>query len=85
MNLEGNINKMYLLKAVKWFMIVMPIIVLFFEKHGLSLTQIMILQATYSFTVAILEVPSGFFASDAIDTKGYVSRTVPLVPVNLPS
>ena len=62
MNLEGNINKMYLLKAVKWFMIVMPIIVLFFEKHGLSLTQIMILQATYSFTVAVLEIPSGFFA-----------------------
>ena len=62
MNLEGNINKMYLLKAVKWFMIVMPIIVLFFEKHALSLTQIMILQATYSFTVAVLEIPSGFFA-----------------------
>ena len=62
MNLEGNINKMYLLKAVKWFMIVMPIIVLFFEKHGLSLTQIMIPQATYSFTVAVLEIPSGFFA-----------------------
>ena len=62
MKLEDNINKMYLLKAVKWFMILMPIIVLFFEKHGLSLTQIMILQATYSFTVALFEIPSGFFA-----------------------
>lgn len=62
MKLEDNINKMYLLKAVKWFMILMPIIVLFFEKHGLSLTQIMILQATYSFTVALIEIPSGFFA-----------------------
>ena len=62
MRLEDNINKMYLLKAVKWFMILMPIIVLFFEKHGLSLTQIMILQATYSFTVALFEIPSGFFA-----------------------
>ena len=62
MKLEDNINKMYLLKAVKWFMIIMPIIVLFFEKHGLSLTQIMILQATYSFTVALFEIPSGFFA-----------------------
>ena len=62
MKLENNINKMYLLKAVKWFMILMPIIVLFFEKHGLSLTQIMILQATYSFTVALFEIPSGFFA-----------------------
>ena len=62
MHLKSNINKMYLLKAVKWFMILMPIIVLFFEKHGLSLTQIMILQATYSFTVALFEIPSGFFA-----------------------
>lgn len=62
MKLEDNINKMYLLKAVKWFMILMPIIVLFFEKHGLSITQIMILQATYSFTVALFEIPSGFFA-----------------------
>lgn len=62
MNLKHNINKMYLLKAVKWFMIVMPIIVLFFEKHGLSITQIMILQATYSFSVALFEIPSGFFA-----------------------
>jgi MFS family permease len=53
---------MYLLKAVKWFMIIMPIIVLFFEEHGLSLTQIMILQATYSLFVALFEIPSGFFA-----------------------
>ena len=62
MNLKDNIIKLYLLKAVKWFMIVMPIIVLFFESKGLSLTQIMILQATYSLFVALFEIPSGFFA-----------------------
>ena len=62
MNLKNNIIKLYLLKAVKWFMIVMPIIVLFFESKGLSLTQIMILQATYSLFVALFEIPSGFFA-----------------------
>ena len=39
----------------------MPIIVLFL-KNTVSLTQIMILQATYSFTVALFEIPSGFFA-----------------------
>ena len=43
-------------------MIVMPIIVLFFESKGLSLTQIMILQGTYSLFVALFEIPSGFFA-----------------------
>ena len=62
MNLKDNIIKLYLLKAVKWFMIVMPIIVLFFESKGLSLTQIMILQGTYSLFVALFEIPSGFFA-----------------------
>jgi MFS family permease len=62
MPLKDNINKMYLFKAVTWFMIVMPIIVLFFEEHGLSLTQIMILQAIYSLSVALFEIPSGFFA-----------------------
>ncbi|MFL2574811.1 MAG: MFS transporter [Flavobacteriales bacterium] len=62
MNLKHNIIKLYLLKAVKWFMIVMPIIVLFFESKGLSLTQIMILQGTYSLFVALFEIPSGFFA-----------------------
>lgn len=62
MPLKDNINKMYLFKAVTWFMIVMPIIVLFFKEHGLSLTQIMILQAIYSLSVALFEIPSGFFA-----------------------
>ena len=62
MNLKHNIIKLYLLKALKWFMIVMPIIVLFFESKGLSLTQIMILQGTYSLFVALFEIPSGFFA-----------------------
>ena len=62
MNLKHNIIKLYFLKALKWFMIVMPIIVLFFESKGLSLTQIMILQGTYSLFVALFEIPSGFFA-----------------------
>ena len=62
MQLKHNILKMYLLKAVLWFMVAMPIIVLFFQEHGLSLTQVMPLQAIYSFSVALFEVPSGYIA-----------------------
>tara|TARA_E500000331_G_C17271251_1_gene719355 strand:- start:7216 stop:8352 length:1137 start_codon:yes stop_codon:yes gene_type:complete len=51
-----------MLKAVLWFMVAMPIIVLFFQEHGLSLTQVMTLQAIYSFSVALFEVPSGYIA-----------------------
>ena len=43
-------------------MVAMPIIVLFFQEHGLSLTQVMLLQAIYSLSVAILEIPSGYIA-----------------------
>ena len=62
MQLKHNILKMYLLKAVLWFMVAMPIIVLFFQEHGLSLTQVMFLQAIYSLSVAVFEIPSGYIA-----------------------
>jgi MFS family permease len=62
MQLKHNILKMYLLKGVLWFMVAMPIIVLFFQEHGLSLTQVMILQAIYSLSVALFEIPSGYIA-----------------------
>ena len=62
MSLKHNILKMYLLKGVTWFMVAMPIIVIFFQENDLSTTEIMILQAVYSLTIAILEIPSGFFA-----------------------
>ena len=43
-------------------MLAMPIIVIFFKENGLTLTQIMILQSVYSLTVALTEIPSGYFA-----------------------
>lgn len=39
-----------------------PIIVLFYQKNGLSLTQIMIIQSVSSILFVLLEVPSGYFA-----------------------
>ena len=63
MQLRHNILKMYLLKSVLWFMVAMPIIVLFFQEHGLTLTEVMILHSIYSFSVALFEIPSGFIAA----------------------
>ncbi len=62
MQLKHNILKMYFLKGVLWFMVAMPIIVLFFQEHGLSLTEIMILQSIYSISLALFEIPSGYIA-----------------------
>lgn len=40
----------------------MPIVVPFYESNGLSMKDIMILQAVYSVAIVILEVPSGYLA-----------------------
>ena len=76
MQLRHNIFKMYLLKAVLWFMVAMPIIVLFFQEHGLTLTEVMILQSIYSFSVALFEIPSGFIADIFGRKKTIVISTI---------
>ena len=62
MQLKHNILKLYLLRGFLWFMLAMPIIVLFFQENGLTLMEVMILQSVYSFTIAITEIPSGYIA-----------------------
>lgn len=59
---KGNIWKLYTIKGLMWFMVAMPIIVLFFQENGLSLQEVMILQGSYSMMVALMEIPSGYLA-----------------------
>ena len=58
----SNIYKLYIIKLAKWFMLVMPIVVLFYESNGLSVRHVFILQAIYSVSVVVLEIPSGYMA-----------------------
>ena len=62
--LPSNIWKMYLYHGF-WdgsLAFPLPIIVLFWQDNGLSMTQIMGLQAIFAATVVVLEVPSGYLA-----------------------
>jgi MFS family permease len=63
-----NITRLYLIKIAKWFMLYMPIVVPFYESNGLSMKDIMILQAVYSIAIVVLEIPSGYLA-DVIGRK----------------
>ena len=49
----------------------MPIVVLFYQDNGLSMSQIFILQAIYSISIVALEIPSGYFA-DALGRKNTI-------------
>jgi MFS family permease len=61
-SLKSNIIKLYLIKIAKWFMLFMPIVVLFYQENGLEMQDIFVLQAIYSVVIVILEIPSGYLA-----------------------
>ena len=66
--LKSNIWKLYVIKALRWFLIVMPIIVLFFQENGLSMKEVLLLQSIFSVAIILFEIPSGYF-SDVIGRK----------------
>ncbi len=57
-----NITKLYALLSTRSFMIVIPIITLYFQNHGLSLQQVFLLQVFFAIFLILIEVPSGYFA-----------------------
>ncbi len=67
-SLKTNIYNLYLIKLSKWLMLIMPIVALYYTENGLSNFDIYLLQAIYSFSVALMEIPSGYMA-DVIGRK----------------
>jgi MFS family permease len=61
-SISGNIPKLYLIKISKWFMLTMPIIVLFYQENGLNMQDVLTLKGIYSVAIVILEIPSGYIA-----------------------
>lgn len=61
-SVQSNILKLYIIKIAKWFMLFMPIVVLFYKDNGLEMRDIFILQAIYSIAIVALEIPSGYLA-----------------------
>ncbi len=60
--LQANIWKYYLRQFFGGMLFVVPVIVLFWQENGLSITEIMVLQSIYAIVVVLLEVPTGYFA-----------------------
>ena len=67
-NLHHNIYKLYVHKALRWMLLIMPVLIPFFQENGLDLQDILILQAAFSASLIALEVPSGYVA-DVIGRK----------------
>ncbi|MCY3818508.1 MAG: hypothetical protein OXH52_03955 [Gammaproteobacteria bacterium] len=60
--LEKNFRRVLALAFFQVFLVLMPIIVLFFESRGLTLPEIFLLQAWFAAVVLVMEAPSGYLA-----------------------
>ncbi|MBK9247949.1 MAG: MFS transporter [Ignavibacteria bacterium] len=61
-NLRRNIPLLYAIQALRYFMVALPTLVLFYRSVGLSMQDIMVLQASFSVAMLALEIPSGYFS-----------------------
>lgn len=61
-SLRRNVRIILALAFFHMFMLIVPVIVPFFESKGLSLSEIFYLQAVYAGIIVLLEAPSGWLA-----------------------
>lgn len=66
--MHHNIWKLYTLQALRWMLLIMPVVIPFFQENGLDMQQILFLQAAFSISLILFEVPSGYIA-DVIGRK----------------
>ncbi|MFO7655792.1 MAG: MFS transporter [Bacteroidales bacterium] len=59
---KRNLVCLYVIKVSGWLMLYMPVVKLFYEENGLGDYDLFILHAIYSLIIALLEIPSGYFA-----------------------
>ncbi len=60
--LQNNISRTLAFGFFQVFLVIMPVVVPFFETRGLSMQQIFLLQAVFAVVVLVMEVPSGYAA-----------------------
>ncbi len=60
--LESNVWKLSAIQGLRSFMLIMPVMVLFFQENGLSVQDIFLLQALFAVVVIVVDIPTGYFA-----------------------
>lgn len=60
--LQGNIPKSMVLAFFQVFLVIVPILVPFFQDHGLTMEEVFLTQAFFGAIIVAMEVPSGVLA-----------------------
>jgi MFS family permease len=70
-NLQRNIWLLQVLKLIRSALFLMPVIVLFFESRGLSITEVFLLQSIFAWAVVLFEVPT-WYLGDILTRKQWM-------------
>jgi MFS family permease len=68
LKLEDNLFKIYLLKFFTMFLVLMPVIVPYFQSVGIGMKGVYLIQSVFAVTMFICEIPSGYI-SDLLGRK----------------
>lgn len=60
--MRSNMWKLYAVQSLTQALFFIPIVFLVWQKHGLSMQQVMLLQAGFAFTILVFEIPTGYIA-----------------------
>lgn len=60
--LKNNIPKLYAFTFFQMFLVIMPVIIPFFQSKGLNLQQIFTLQGIFGGTLIVFDAPAGYIA-----------------------
>ena len=63
--MANNIWKIYVYRILLGMIFSVPTIVLFWQNHGMNLTDVMTLQSLFALAMVLFELPSGYFADIA--------------------
>lgn len=68
MRIASNIWKLYCIKGLRYFLVMMPIVTIFYNSIGMNQYEIMLSQVAFSLSIILFEIPSGYF-SDRVSRK----------------
>jgi MFS family permease len=60
--MQYQVTLLLFIRILRMFMIMMPVIVLYWQSHGLQMKDIFVLQVIFSIGMVIFEVPTGYFS-----------------------
>ncbi len=58
----ANFWKIYLYKFLGEFYLIVPVLIPYYQSHGLSPSQVFPIQAAYTLSILVFEIPSGYLA-----------------------